>query len=88
MSGYIMDLRRELGCRPLLQVGASVIVEDGQGRILIPQELRDYAGIGKNATVVGLPDRAEIWDSERYRASEEAYFQEKTMAEIYEELGL
>lgn len=35
MSGYIMDLRRELGCRPLLQVGASVIVEDGQGRILL-----------------------------------------------------
>ena len=41
-----------------------------------------------NATVVGLPDRSEIWDSERYRASEEAYFQAKTMAEIYEELGL
>ena len=64
------------------------MTQAGQGRILIPQELRDYAGIGKNATVVGLPDRAEIWDSERYRASEEAYFQAKTMAEIYEELGL
>ena len=61
---------------------------DGQGRILIPQKLREYAGIGKNATVVGLPDRAEIWDSERYSAAEEAYFQSKTMAEIYEELGL
>lgn len=35
MSGYIMDLRKIVGHRPLLQVGASVIVEDPQGRILL-----------------------------------------------------
>ena len=35
MSGYIMDLRRLVGHRPLLQVGASVIVEDADGRILL-----------------------------------------------------
>lgn len=35
MSGYIMGLREVVGHRPLLQVGASVIVEDDQGRILL-----------------------------------------------------
>lgn len=35
MSSYIMDLRKIVGHRPLLQVGASVIVEDDQGRILL-----------------------------------------------------
>lgn len=30
-----MDLRKAVGCRPLLQVGASVIVEDDQGRALL-----------------------------------------------------
>ena len=35
MSGYIMDLRKSVGHRPLLQVGASVIVEDAQGRVLL-----------------------------------------------------
>ena len=35
MSNYIMDLRKIVGHRPLLQVGASVIVEDEQGRILL-----------------------------------------------------
>lgn len=35
MSGYIMELRKVVGHRPLLQVGASVIVEDKQGRILL-----------------------------------------------------
>lgn len=35
MSDYIMDLRKEVGHRPLLQVGAGVIVEDESGRILL-----------------------------------------------------
>lgn len=35
MSDYIMDLRKIVGHRTLLQVGASVIVEDNEGRILL-----------------------------------------------------
>ena len=35
MSDYIMELRKIVGHRPLLQVGASVIVEDEKGRILL-----------------------------------------------------
>ena len=35
MSGYILDLRKVVGHRPLMQVGASIIVEDNQGRILL-----------------------------------------------------
>lgn len=37
MSNYIMDLRKIVGHRTLIQVGASVIVEDKQGRILLQQ---------------------------------------------------
>jgi len=35
MANYIMDLRKIVGHRPLLQVGASVIVEDERGRVLL-----------------------------------------------------
>ena len=35
MSNYILDLRKVVGHRSLLQVGASVIVEDKDGRILL-----------------------------------------------------
>ena len=35
MSDYIMDLRKVVGQRPLLQVGASVIVVDAHNRILL-----------------------------------------------------
>lgn len=39
---------------------------DAQGRILLTQKLRDYAGIEKNVTVVGLGNHAEIWSSEKW----------------------
>ena len=35
MSGYILDLRKIVGHRPLIQTGASVLVEDSEGRILL-----------------------------------------------------
>jgi 8-oxo-dGTP pyrophosphatase MutT (NUDIX family) len=35
MSGYIMDMRKLVGTRPILQCGASVIVENEKGEILL-----------------------------------------------------
>ena len=42
MSGYIMDLRKIVGHRTLLQVGASVIVEDEQGRVLLQKRTDNH----------------------------------------------
>ena len=39
---------------------------DGQGRILLPVGLREYAGITKACIVLGCGDHAEIWDEESY----------------------
>ena len=39
---------------------------DKQGRILLPQNLRTYAGIKKDVSVIGVGERAEIWDSEQW----------------------
>lgn len=39
---------------------------DGQGRILIPADLRTYAGIEREAIVVGLHSTFEIWSPERW----------------------
>ncbi len=35
---------------------------DGQGRIQIPQPLREYSGISKDVVIVGVADRVEIWE--------------------------
>ena len=41
---------------------------DRQGRILIPQNLRDYAKLGREVAIVGLVRNFEIWDRERYES--------------------
>ena len=38
--------------------------EDNQGRILLPQNLRDYAKINKNVVVMKGPSNIEIWSEE------------------------
>lgn len=40
---------------------------DGQGRILLPQSLRTYAGITKDVIVAGIQKRVEIWDAEKWK---------------------
>lgn len=35
MAGYILELRKIVGHRPLIQTGASVLVEDSEGRVLL-----------------------------------------------------
>lgn len=40
---------------------------DGQGRVLIPAGLREYANIEKTVVVLGCGDHAEIWDEDTYR---------------------
>ncbi len=39
---------------------------DGQGRILIPENLRSYAHFQKNLALVGMVEKFEIWDSEKW----------------------
>ena len=46
--------------------GAAEVEPDKQGRILIPQPLKDYANIEKDVTFIGTGDRAEIWSTERW----------------------
>lgn len=59
--------------------GASSETPDKQNRITIPSNLRTYAGLDRELTVIGAGSRAEIWDSgawDRYLAEQEAAFSE------------
>ena len=47
---------------------------DRQGRVLVPQMLRDYANLGSDIVVIGVGTRAEIWNKqawEEYLAEQE-----------------
>lgn len=46
---------------------AAEVTPDVQGRVVIPQKLREYAALGAEVVVTGRGDRAEIWDRARWR---------------------
>ena len=71
----------------ILNSTSAQVTPDAQGRILLTQELVDYAESEKNAVGVGCGDYAEIWSEENY----EKMKSETDMADILrqlEELGL
>ena len=46
--------------------GAVEVVFDSQGRILLPQNLKDYAEIKKDVVIVGVSSRIEIWAKDKW----------------------
>ena len=50
----------------LFIIKACTVEPDKQGRILIPQNLREYAGLDHDVTVLGVINRAEIWDTAHF----------------------
>lgn len=41
-------------------------IPDRQGRILIPQNLREYSGIESETVVIGVMNRVEIWNPQKW----------------------
>lgn len=60
---------------------------DAQGRILLPQILRDYALLEKDAVVVGVSDRVEIWNAKRWNELESSTMTAESLAAAMDELG-
>lgn len=46
--------------------GASEVLCDKQGRILIPDYLKSFAGIRTDVMIIGVSDRIEIWAKEKW----------------------
>ena len=46
--------------------GATECEVDKQGRILIPQNLREYAGLEKDIYIIGVSTRVEVWDKDKW----------------------
>jgi MraZ protein len=73
----------------LMFSGAADFVPDRQGRVLIPQPLRDYAGLDGDAIIIGLYDRLEIWNPENWTILRtEVEENPESIAEQLQELGI
>jgi MraZ protein len=62
--------------------GAFEVSPDIQGRLLIPQHLREYAKIKSEAAIIGVGNRIEVWDRKIWEAyyKDQADFSFKNMA--------
>jgi MraZ protein len=69
----------------LMLAGAVDVKTDSQGRVLIPDYLKEYAQLNKNVVVAGLFNRLEIWDEKKWNKYKQNA--EKNSAEIAENLG-
>lgn len=67
--------------------GAASCEVDKQGRILLPAVLREYAGIEKDVVSVGVFNRVEIWDKDKWQESN-SYDDMDEIAEHMADLGL
>jgi MraZ protein len=73
----------------LMLAGATDVEVDNQGRILVPDYLRKYAGLKKEVVVAGLYNRIELWDKATwaaYKAKTES--SSEAIAEQLGELGI
>ncbi|MBI3298524.1 MAG: division/cell wall cluster transcriptional repressor MraZ [Elusimicrobia bacterium] len=51
--------------RDLFNTAEEALVDE-QGRILVPESLKEQAHLRKDVIVAGAGDKAEIWDAQRY----------------------
>lgn len=102
LSIYDMDSWRELEARlqglPLtnanarkftrFMLGGAIECEvDKQGRILLPANLREFAHLSKDISLVGVGGRIEIWDRETWQKTS-TYDDMEEIAENMEGLGI
>lgn len=78
-----------------MMIGHATDLElDGNGRLLLPAKLREYAGLSKKLCLVGLGEKVEIWDDDRWNSItqdfREALAEDKDgqLSEIQELTGL
>ena len=53
--------------------GATIVEPDAAGRLLIPQNLKEYAGLEKDIVLAAAVNKLEIWDQNSYRKFFESY---------------
>ena len=81
-----LPMSQSKAMRPLFANAAKCEL-DAQGRIVIPQKLRKYAGLEKEAVIIGVNDRAEIWSADAWNAQEEEEMTPEKMSACLEALG-
>ena len=66
-----MPVAKSRDVRKFVFSGAAKLDFDGQGRVLLPAHLREYAGLSDEVMLVGQSDYAAIWSPEKWEKEKE-----------------
>jgi len=73
----------------LMLAGAMDVEVDKQGRVVLPEYLRTYAGLEKSVVIAGLFNRLELWDESTWNAYKSKMEEDaESVAEQLGELGV
>ena len=73
----------------LMLAGAMDVELDKQGRVVLPEYLRSFAGLKKSTVIAGLYSRIEIWDEEKWNVyKQQTETNSNEIAEKIAELGV
>ncbi len=70
------------GLRRLYIGSATEVAIDGASRVLLPPELRAWAGLEREVIFMGLGNRFELWDRARYEAHEAAVLEQDMSSQL------
>ncbi len=79
---------RELDAARSFFAGTAEVSPDKQGRVAIPQHLREYAGLDRDVVVTGVFSRVEIWDSQRWQERDREGEQSLTESDELPDFGI
>lgn len=85
LSQLPLGQRDTRGFGRFMLAGASEVRLDKLGRILVPDYLKQYAGLKKNVIIAGVHSRLEIWDEAKWNLFKQS--SEKEVDNIAERLG-
>jgi MraZ protein len=88
VSALKMTDRKARDFRRLVYANATDTVPDSQGRIIIPQPLRDYSALDGQAVVVGCDNYIEIWNPEAWAEVRARVEESGDDAEQWADLGI
>jgi MraZ protein len=79
---------KELNAARTFFSGTQEVRPDKQGRVALPQNLRDFARLGREVVVAGVYSRIEIWDRERWLELDRVGEQALTDSDDLPEFGI
>ena len=79
---------KELNAARTFFSGAQEIRLDRQGRVALPQNLREFAGLTRDVVVVGVFSRVEIWDRDRWQELDRVGAQALTDSDDLPDFGI